>query len=121
MLACKNSINRQVAEHTGMFRVFSLHPAAQLDIFGRTVSGKGQEIPIEVRLIVELGLMSNARQIERVGRVKRAKDVGKPVETRDFLGRNTHESFELVAQMVLAETDLIAQRPDGQCAMILSD
>ena len=66
-LACKNSINWQVTVRAGMFRVFRLHTAAQLYVLRGAMSGKRHKILVEVRLVIELGLMRDARQIDGLG------------------------------------------------------
>src|SRR5215213_8872594 len=49
------------------------------------------------------------------------KSVCKPVKPRDFLRRDAHQSFELRTQVVLADADLLAQRPNGQCTVMMVD
>jgi hypothetical protein len=61
-LTCKNSINWEVAENAGMFRVFSLHPAAHLHILAGAVSSERHKILVEVRLIIKLSLMRDPSQ-----------------------------------------------------------
>jgi hypothetical protein len=104
-----------------MLRVFGFHPLAELYILAGTVAGKREEILVEVRLIVELGLMRNTRQIDGPGKVDRPKDMGKAVEARDFLWRDPDESLELRTQVVLADPDLITQFSNGFGAMLLID
>jgi hypothetical protein len=59
--------------------------------------------------------------IDGPGDINQVQGVRKPVEPGDFLWRDAHEPFELVAQVVLAEAQSLAQRPNGQRSMLLRD
>src|SRR5215212_6852421 len=121
VLACKNSINWQSTQHPGVLGVLRLYPAAHIQIFRGAVSAKRREVPIEMRLVIEPGLIGDACQVNRLGRVHRAQDVCKAVETRHFFGWDADEALELVSQMILADANLIAQPSNGQGSMLLSN
>jgi len=70
-----------------MVRVFSFYPMAHFYILGRTVSGKRHKIPIEMGLIIELGLMRDPRQVAGLDRVDRTKDMCKPINYPAASGR----------------------------------
>jgi hypothetical protein len=120
-MACKNSINWQVAVYTGVFRVLAFHSMPQLYVFAGAVSRKRHKILVEVRLIVKVRLMRNFCQINCLSTVYQVKNVRKTVEARDFLRRDAHESLELRAQVVLANANLIAQGPNRQRAVPLGN
>src|SRR5207249_5128853 len=90
-LACKNSINWEIGEDAGMFRVFSLHPAAQLHVLAGAVAGKRRKILVEVRLIIELRLMRDQRQIHGPCQINQAQGVRKSIEAGHFPWRDAHE------------------------------
>jgi hypothetical protein len=71
--------------------------------------GKCHKILVEVRLIIEAGFLREQGPIDRPCWINRAEDVHKPVETRQFLRRDTDHPLELCPQMVLADADVITR------------
>lgn len=103
----------------GRHRVLIMCPAAEWYIIGWVVAGEGYKILIKVGLIVITALVRNLRPIDRLYGINRVENVFKPDEAGQFFWRDADQPFELVAQVILANPDMIAQRANRQHAMIL--
>src|SRR5688572_13207680 len=120
-MACKNSINWQCAKIPRVLRVLGVYLTTKPQIVGWAVPGKRHKIFVEVRLIVVKGLVRDPRPIDRPCRVKTVESVLKSVKTRYLFRRPADQSLKMRAQVVLANADMVTQRPNCHRTVISAD